>query len=501
MGCRRSAARRACLGALLGAAALVPVWAAPTPDFAALRALHAKQGLAVSALAVDLPSGRTVAAMAPRARLIAASLTKLYTAAAALQRWGPQHRFVTRLDYRGRRRGRRLRGDLILQGGGDPGLVKEQLWLLAQRVRQTGLRTVSGDLIVDQSLFGRVGCSARDRCAARDGSEHAYNAPLSAAGVDFGTWCVAVTPAAEAGHPARVALCPPVPALVGLHGMVQTVRAQGPGDVTVRRTTSHRSDRLTVAGRVPVGSPARRYYVAASEPARLTGGLLRVLLAQAGVRVDGRVRVVSDPVPFAKPLVALKGSTLGHEIAMMLQYSNNYMADTLALDLDRAGQTSGALPTLRAAGRRLAQFAAAVNQATAIRPRPPRRPPTLASGSGLTTANRLCASDLVALLDHMYHATALFPAYLGGLSVPQSAPLTLVRGGTPAWMQRVAVKTGSLNEPVSVLNVAGYYRTAGGGWRAFAVLVNGTRDHPHFPWWEAMNAIKRDVAHLSAAAR
>ncbi|MGA7802356.1 MAG: D-alanyl-D-alanine carboxypeptidase, partial [Gammaproteobacteria bacterium] len=171
--CHRPLSGWRSLGVVLAAAMMLPAQARSAPTLPALEQLRAHGDLEISALAVDLESDRMVASMAPHTRLIAASLTKLYTAAAALQRWGPEHRFVTRLDYRGERRRGRLHGDLVLVGGGDPGLVKNQLWELAERARQTGLRRVSGDLVVDQSLFGEVGCDTRDRCGARRGSAHA----------------------------------------------------------------------------------------------------------------------------------------------------------------------------------------------------------------------------------------------------------------------------------------------------------------------------------------
>ncbi|HDJ86108.1 MAG TPA: D-alanyl-D-alanine carboxypeptidase/D-alanyl-D-alanine-endopeptidase, partial [Chromatiales bacterium] len=76
--------------------------AAPPPALPALHRLQARLGVATSALVVRLDEHRTLAAIDPKTRLIPASLTKLYTAAAALHRWGPDHRFVTRLAYRGR---------------------------------------------------------------------------------------------------------------------------------------------------------------------------------------------------------------------------------------------------------------------------------------------------------------------------------------------------------------------------------------------------------------
>ena len=64
------------------------------------------------------------------APLPAASLTKVATTLAALQAWGPTHQFVTLVDATGPIQDGVLRGDLIVQGGGDPFFVTEDALVL-----------------------------------------------------------------------------------------------------------------------------------------------------------------------------------------------------------------------------------------------------------------------------------------------------------------------------------------------------------------------------------
>ncbi|HDJ85942.1 MAG TPA: D-alanyl-D-alanine carboxypeptidase/D-alanyl-D-alanine-endopeptidase, partial [Chromatiales bacterium] len=389
---------------------------------------------------------------------------------------------------------------LVFVGAGDPGLTWDSLWeLAAGAAAQAGLRRVRGDLVVDQSRLGAVPCATSDRCRALHGSDHAYNAPLSSAGVNYGAWCVWVRPAPAAGHRAAAGLCPPVVPGTALVGGVRTTARGYGAHVELWRTTEAGVDTLHIGGAVSAALPTGRYYVSASDPARLTGVLLRSLLAARGVRVDGRVRVVSHPLANLEPLVAVKGPTLGHEISVMMHYSNDYMADVLALDLVRERAGDADPPLLADAGAALGRFAAAMDRAARIPGAAPRGTPVIASGSGLTPANRLSADDVVALLTRMYHSPALFPSYLAALSVPRGAPMRMLRGGNRVWLTQTAVKTGSMNEPVSVLGVAGYFRTRDGGWGAFAVLVNGTRRRPHFAWYQAMAAIEHDIARLAAA--
>ncbi len=477
----------------------VAVAAAGSAALPALDALRARLGVAESAMVVRLDTPRTLAAIDPQMRLNPASLTKLYTAAAALHRWGPDYRFVTRLAYRGRIEAGVLHGDLVFVGAGDPGLTQDQLWELAVAAAdQGGLHRVTGDLVIDQSLLGVVACATAARCQALQASDHAYNASLSSAGVNYGTWCVWARSASQPGHPAAVGLCPPALPGIALSGTVRTV-ARGSGvHVQLWRTTKGGVDTLHVGGTVAAGLSMGRYYVSASDPARLTGALLRSLLAAQGIRVDARVRVVSQPLTGLTPLVSVKGPVLGHELSVMLHYSNDFMADVLALDLARDRIQGSDPPQLAEAGAALGRFAAEVTRAAQRPGRARHAALVIASGSGLTPSNRLSAGDVVALLTRMYHRPALFPAYLAGLSVPRGAPMRMIRGGGHAWLTQTAVKTGSMNDPVSVLGVAGYFRTRAGGWGAFAVLVNGTRSHPHFPWYEAMAAIEHDIGHLAA---
>lgn len=475
--------------------------AAAAAALPALAALRARLGVAESALVVRLDTPRTLAAIQPHRELIPASLTKLYTAAAALQRWGADHRFVTGLAYRGRIEGGVLHGDLVFVGAGDPGLTRGRLWeLAAGTADQGGLHRVTGDLVIDQARLGAIACVTTDRCRARQASDHAYNAPLSAAGVDYGAWCVWVRPAARPGLPARAGLCAPAPVSSGVAvtGSVRTAARGGGVHVELWRTTQAGVDTLHLGGSVAAGLPPGRYYVSASDPARLTGLLLRPLLAAQGVHIDGHIRVVSRAPADLTPLVSVKGATLGHELSVMLHYSNDYMADVLALDLARDRVVGSDPPQLAQAGAELARFGAVVDR-TVPPPAGGTPAPVLASGSGLTPSNRLSAANVVALLTRMYHQPALFPAYLAGLSVPRGAPMRMLHGGGRVWLTRTAVKTGSMNDPVSVLAVAGYFRTRTGGWGAFAVIVNGTPKHRHFPWFDAMAAIEHDIGHLAAA--
>ena len=80
--------------------------------------------------------------------LPSASLTKNATTLAALLTWGSNHRFITNISTTGQLVGDTLRGDLIIEGSGDPLFVWEEAIALGNKLNQLGIKRVQGNLIV-----------------------------------------------------------------------------------------------------------------------------------------------------------------------------------------------------------------------------------------------------------------------------------------------------------------------------------------------------------------
>jgi D-alanyl-D-alanine carboxypeptidase/D-alanyl-D-alanine-endopeptidase (penicillin-binding protein 4) len=115
------------------------------------------------------------------------------------------------------------------------------------------------------------------------------------------------------------------------------------------------------------------------------------------------------------------------------------------------------------------------------------------SGSGLTTSNRISALDLIHVLRGEYRDTRRFPAFYGSFVVPRDASFDYLRRGGPDWLDRVALKTGSLTQPISVNGIAGYLRKKDGGWMAFAVIVNGSERLRQVAHDTALGAARADL--------
>ncbi|MGQ0502263.1 MAG: D-alanyl-D-alanine carboxypeptidase/D-alanyl-D-alanine endopeptidase [Panacagrimonas sp.] len=445
-----------------------------------------QNGARVSAQVVDLATGNAVQSLNAGTRLSPASVTKLVVASAALDVWYADKTFETRIFAGAPIVNGQLGGDLILQGDGDATLEHQDLWTLAAQVRAAGVRSVSGQ-VVASPIFGPLACDNEDRCDAQTRSDTAFNAPLSSLGVDYGTWCVDVIPGAS-GRPALVRACDGVTLPIPVEGVITTRTTKGKESFWVERATRDGNDLLKVGGAIEPGEP-QQVFRAMSDPAMGSALLLRQILIELGIEVRGAAVVRYGVAANAQGVLArVKGLALKEQLGRMLRYSNNYVADLLTLNL-AAVRSPKPPQQLMEASDVLSRFVQSKTDKSA-------GAPLLYSGSGLTPENLLSAADLVGMLTAQYRDTQTFPAFYGGLVVPRQAPFAFLRGGSRAWQDRVALKTGTLNDPRSVCAISGYFRKLDGGWMAFAILINGSDRTRHVPLHKSMEAIRADVDDL-----
>jgi serine-type D-Ala-D-Ala carboxypeptidase/endopeptidase (penicillin-binding protein 4) len=138
------------LCSLLGAAA--------AQDFLPPAVLAALQqaGLPADALAAAaVPLGHVAPAWRHRAQVAVqpGSAMKVLTSIVALDRLGPSHRGFTELRSAAAVEAGVLQGDLVLKGGADTELGVPQFWALLLDLKQRGITSIEGDLLVDRTLF------------------------------------------------------------------------------------------------------------------------------------------------------------------------------------------------------------------------------------------------------------------------------------------------------------------------------------------------------------
>lgn len=428
-------------------------------DLGMLLASRTRNG-AWGAMVVSLTRGDTLFAHEPGVPLVPASTMKLFTAALALERLGPDHTFSTdvlrsgRLDERGV-----VHGDLVLRGDGDPSLSSRfvrggpdaAMMLLAQFTAGAGVTRVTGDLIADATAFEarRIPDGWLDRYAGAS-----YAAPFSALSLNDNMAIVAVAPGAVGGI-ARVAIEP------AAHGITVTNTVRTVAGTGVRISARPvGDDQILVSGTIGARTPPSKYLVTVGDPARFTAGAFRAALESQGIRVDGRIRLAPTPDE-AVVVTSLPSPPLSRMVSVMNRESINLFAELLYRSAAR-GPGRDAVGSADRAYTTLQQF---------LVDRVGAEPGAVVAtdGSGLSVKDRVTPRALVQLLAHA-HRAPWASAFHASLPVAGESELLRTRmKATPA-QGNLHAKTGTTND---VIGLSGYVTAENGEVLAFAFLYNG----------------------------
>ena len=429
-------------------------------------------------------SHRSDAAMNP------ASVMKLVTTYAALDLLGPSYTWATPVFIEGAIRDDTLYGNLYLQGQGDPKLVLERLWLLLRRVQGLGIKTIAGDIVIDQSAYQLPEHDA----ASFDGDPlRPYNASPDALLINFKSVVMTLTPEAS-NTVARVQYDPP---LDGVQ-MQTSVPLQG-GDCGDYRAAlkADFSDpkRLRFAGSYPQNCGERQWAIAYADPKSFATRAVAGLWSSMGGALQGAARfgVVPIGAPW-KPAFELRSAPVSEIIRDINKYSNNVMAQQLFLTLGRV------LPAASAPGSvaestpqntpddALQQGSFVASRAVVQRWWKSRiqadGAPVLDNGSGLSRHERISAQALGALLQTAYQSP-LMPELMASLPI-NGVDGTLRRAkssGAGNSTGSAHLKTGSLN---NVVALAGYVHAAGGQRWVLVALVNHANANAARPALQAL---------------
>jgi D-alanyl-D-alanine carboxypeptidase/D-alanyl-D-alanine-endopeptidase (penicillin-binding protein 4) len=426
--------------------------------------------------------------------LVPASLAKLPTTAFALDELGTDFMFTTRILAAGEQRGDTLHGDLVVVGGGDPFLVSERLWLLARDVRATGLTAVTGRLIVDGSwLTPDVADPVRAR--EREISDRPYAAKLSALAVNFNAGAIRIQPGRRAGDPVTVDADPLPCTYLRIDNRLVTGTAESAEQLAIKiETDGNGGEVARLEGTLPAGAPARVEYRSVSDPLAFSASMVRAFLAREGIVIAGPT-VFEIAHPGSRLLAEFPSLPLRELVAKANRYSNNFMADQVALALSRRVNTATAdsaahsamadpaarwstLPDTVALGSssRAASLTRAGLWITSRLRETCDAPTSLRQfdGSGLHPGSRLTAETLARLLARTWNDLRIGPDFAASLAVPgqdgtlrgrfKDGPLPVLRA-----------KTGTMSEPMAS-GIAGCLETSHGAVVAFAILMNAPAD-------------------------
>ena len=446
-------------GLLLSLLALLPVTGVaattdelPEPVRARLN-LREVPAESVSIYVADVETGEVVLDWLGDEPRNPASTLKLMTTLAALDILGPAYRWQTHVYALGPMENGRLDGDLLLRGTGDPFLVTERVWQLTRALRRTGLETIDGDLVIDDTYFevGSYDPGAFDQQPLR-----AYNVAPNALLMNFKVVRYWFTPDAETGG-VHIELDPPLDN-VAIDNRLKLANAACRGFQRGIAINANESvDTMTFSGAFP--SRCRRYAMdrTALSHAEYARGLFSAMWRANGGAISGGLELGVAPEE-EEPILSFDSLPLGDAISRVNKYSNNVMARQLLFTM--SAEVLGA-PGTEAGGRQvienwLLDKGLDLNSLS------------MANGAGLSRDARVSAHDMTTLLAWAWRQPFM-PEYLASMALSGLDGTLRHRLGGRGLDGRAHLKTGSLDH---VAAIAGYLQAESGRRYVLSILHN-----------------------------
>ena len=408
----------------------------PGVETALQRAKVPREALSVMAVEVDAPKAAPKLAYRADVPFNPASVMKLVTTYAALDLLGPAYQWETPVYLDVAPQDGRLRGNVYIQGGGDPQMVVERLWVLMRRLQAMGIQVILGDIVLDRSAFEIPPRNAADF----DGEPwRPYNVGPDALLVNYKAVVMRFVPEAASGV-ARVSYEPPMagmqlPATVPL---APSGTACGDWHTGLKAELSEPA-KIVFAGQFPASCGEREWAVAPADPDGFAARAIEGMWRELGGKITGTVRDGKVP-PALKPAFAIKSPALTEVIRDINKYSNNVMTQQLFLTMGMQAAGKGTWASGRQA---LTQW---------WQNRWPRSvAPVWENGAGLSREERVTAQSLTRMLETAW-ASPQMPELLSSLPIV-GVDGTLRRVNTKSAQGLAHLKTGTLRDVTSLAGV------------------------------------------------
>lgn len=390
----------------------------------------------------DVESGAEIFSRNATVPLKPASVLKILTAYTMLQVHDPYKRIPTEVLSRGAS-GSHIQ-TLYIRGNGDPQLTQENVWFIARKVRQRGVRSI-GRIVVDDTRFID---------APSQTGQRAYQAGASALSFNFNSIGVEVCPSANG---IRVAHEPrEVP--VQFSGKISQRSKKG-GVFNVDRVSNAGYPlHFKLGGQMFRGSACEEVYRSVPDPALYLGYALSGYLEKEGIDIQSPVSKEKTPSG-TKVFYTHYSKPLREAVGALNTFSNNMIAEQLVI---LAGKQSRDSYSHSAGLSRLADELVNVGAS--------REDFALFDGSGLSHSNRITSKHLGMILqkalthpEHKVEFEASLPVDSKSGTLKKRSYLGVVRA-----------KTGTLT---GVTSLAGALESKNGRKIGFVLLQNKVSSH------------------------
>lgn len=418
----------------------------------------------VSLCVADAVSGELIIDYNSGISLAPASVMKLITSAAALELLGPEYTFKTKIGYTGKinKRFKRLKGNIIITGGGDPALgsqyfadhYKDFLTNCVNEIKKLGIKRISGKVITDDSYYDYQ--PVPSKWLWEDEGNY-YGAGVYGLSVFDNSYEIHFRTQSDSSKPVIKAIKPDE-CWFDLSNFLMASGSTDEGNVFAA-PYSHYG---WLAGSIPVNQDDFVLKASITDPPLLFSKIFSAKLKSVGVKISGdpgtirsdqknKPTTVVPVTEITSPRLAVIIDTLNHQ-------SVNLYAEHLIKELGKKFRNDGSTASgVKVILEFLKNSGIDTNGMF------------IEDGSGLSPVNAINTRELVRLLVYMKNKGKYFSDYIS--SLPDAGKNgTLKRSfKDPVFDSRLKAKSGSMTR---VRSYAGYFTTKSGKQMVFSIIIN-----------------------------
>lgn len=392
-----------------------------------------------------------------------ASNMKLFTSAAALLLLGSEFSYETNFYVNGDLEKGVLKGDLIIQGSGDPTISNRfyegnktkifEDW--ADTLKARGIWVIKGNIYGDDSFFDNIELGNGWNS---DYESSWFAAPSGALSFNDNTLEIKVEPS-QINFPSKVSLFP-FTRYVSLTSKVTTLDENTESTVSVVRLRG--TNQIRVTGIISKDSKPIIEHVSISDPTMFFLTVLKEVLERKGIVIQGRIgnlnsaenNILPDDIT---PLYTHKSVQLKKIIRELNKNSNNFYAEqllkTIGLEIFNYGTAENGVKACKEIFNSMG-----INPENMV----------MADGSGLSRLDLVTPKQIVNLLSFMYKSDE-FQKYYESLPIAGIDGTLINRMKKTAAENNVRAKAGYHD---NVSSLSGYLKTLTGEQLVFSIIVN-----------------------------
>lgn len=383
-----------------------------------------------------------------------ASCLKMITGAAALQLLGVDFRFETKLLTDGKVEQKTLKGNLFLQGSGDPEFAVRDLEELVFQLKLQNITQIEGNLYVDNTLFDGI-CQGPGWMW--DDKGYDWTAPNDALILNHSCIDLWVKPSDKVGDPPFVYQYPKSDFIL-IENHAETTK--GENNLSVKRRWMTKENIIDIAGKISSNKQAEHYVISIENPHLYAAHVFRNILTKAGYTFTGKIDAKVTPKNatllgkhMSRPLCSIVGE--------MMKTSDNLVANCL---FKKMGEKRFGVPgTWQKGSQAVREFLAqtvGVNIDKVV----------IMDGCGQSRYNLISAHQFVQFLSWMNQQFSFCSEFMSSLPISGTDGTLTHRMSYPVVKGKVRAKTGSMT---GISTISGYLTTKDGELIAFSILQNG----------------------------